>query len=169
VAIEYTLRCETAASHSEIGNTLVELCGFVFEGADVVPLGRHPQLAEEEEGVVISYQAPGLRCVIHPESRLGKELMEEAVGLHSTCCITFRIDKFDGYDDGMTNMICACISVIKKHAPQCVLLANHHVPLLVRKSRKLTLQSRDPFWRDKLEIIASEIGDPASFAPIPSL
>jgi len=169
MAIEYTLRCETDATESEIGNTLVERCSFVLESAEVVPLGRHPELAEEERGVVTSYQAPGLRCAIHPESHLGRELMEEAFGLQSTCCITFRIEKFEGYDDGITNMICACISVIKKHARQCVLLENFDVPLLVRKSRNLTLQSTDPCWKDKLQIIASEIGDPASFAPIPIL
>ena len=66
-------------------------------------------------------------------------------------------------------MLCVCSVTIKELSGDCVLLENGDIPLLLRRSGRLLLQSRDSFWTSKLEMIAAEIGEPYSFEVIPVL
>jgi hypothetical protein len=156
-------------SDIQVCEALVRRCGLTEEQRGEIVLGRQPGLVEEERAEMVTFSATGLTCFFHAESSLGRSIIEDAFGFRPTKNLTFRIDKFDDYDEGIINMLCVCSAVIKELSGDCVLLENGDTPLLLRRGGRMLLQSRDPFWISKLEMIAVEVGEPYSFDVIPVL
>jgi len=166
MSVEYRLRFDLRVPDTQVCEVIVTQAGLIEERREVIVLGRSLGKPEEEHGEMIVFQGTGIFCFFHPESSLGQSIIEEAFGFRPTKNITFRIDKFEHYEDGILNMLCTCIAIIKSCTSDCVLLENGDIPLLLRKRGHLTLQSGDSYWSAKLEFMAREIGDPYIFKPM---
>jgi hypothetical protein len=166
VAIEYRLRCDLSSENARVGETLFSECNLLETGRGEIVLGRVPGTEKQDRGEMVTFVGKGVVCYFHPESILGQSIIEDAYGFRPTHNLTFRIDKFDNYDCGISNMMRACANIIKLLSRDCVLF-DGDVPLLLRRDHRLVLQSSDSFWVDKLRTIATDVGDEYAFAEIP--
>jgi len=128
MALDYDLRVCTSLDVSQIRNLLPTLAaGLKTSQASGTIVGT---------GVVIS---------VSPESELGKQITKENYGLESTALVSFRLDKFDGFEEGLKTTVKISLSLLR--AAECDgLLLSNDIPVLMRKEGKIVVNSGPGFW-----------------------
>ncbi|MBV8572526.1 MAG: hypothetical protein JO319_18050 [Acidobacteriaceae bacterium] len=96
MAIDYELRLCTRLDTAQIPNLLTKLAPGLETGQDPgTVLGT---------GVVIS---------VLPESDLGKQITKEKYGLASNLRVHFRLDKFDGFEQGRKTTVKVSLGLLE--------------------------------------------------------
>lgn len=167
MAIEFRLRCNTTFTLPQIEDVLLSNCNLTVAERSEITLGRKPGTQEDETGKMVVYQGQRLTCFIHPESTLGKSVIQEAFGFSPNISVTFRLDKFDDEDVGTDTMMSICRAIIRDLSTDCVLLENGDFPMLLRKGHSIVIQPLGPYWNTRLKELARAIGDPYSLKVLP--
>ena len=137
MALEYTLELATEQSPAE---TMKILSGLGFSS---------------EEGDAMRLSSSGVTVTAAPEDNLGRSIIQEAYRFTPTMYLKFRLDKFEGWENGLQTTIKATLGLLQRIKADGVLLFNGETPVLLSKNGAVTLNNANDFWEqpDLLSLI----------------
>lgn len=133
MAIEFTLVLDATMSSWEIAGWMASHCRL-----------RIDRMTE-----LVSLDGEGIVYIILKQSELGQEIVKERFGIESNQKLIMQIDKFDGFDAGIANVMRVCVAFLSSFKQDLVLLYNHERGLVLRKDGRLFVDTREACWPDE--------------------
>jgi hypothetical protein len=152
MSIEYSIILDTSESPAALVKMLAENLGM-----------------QAKSDIPNTLFGGGIVCAVLPQSELGRKIVEEKFGIKSSVDIICKLNKFDLYNVGMNYLIQMCMLVISRHTYNMLMLSNGERGLLLRKNGKITVDSRDQYWKIRWTSEFLNFGIPLVEEPLPSL